>query len=47
MNDVQVSDEMVEWPKEQVGHSGNATVPEFAEAFKYSNREDADRAFRS
>ncbi|KAG0197399.1 hypothetical protein BGX28_009107 [Mortierella sp. GBA30] len=45
MDDVQVSDEMVEWLKERIEHCGNATMSEFAEMFKYSHREDADRTF--
>ncbi|KAF9940145.1 hypothetical protein BGZ65_007951 [Modicella reniformis] len=45
MDDAQVSTEMVEWLMERIGHYGNATMSEFAEKFKYSNREDADRTF--
>jgi hypothetical protein len=41
----QVSDEMVLWLKERIEHSGNATMPEFVETFKYSHREDADQGF--
>lgn len=45
MDDVQVSNEMVGWLKERIELCGNAAMSDFAATFKYSHREDADRAF--
>lgn len=45
MVDVRIMDEMVGWLKEWIEHCGNVTMSEFAETFKYSCREDADRTF--
>lgn len=40
-----VPGKMAEWPKALIEDCGNATMPDFADNFKFLHREDVDRMF--
>ncbi|ORZ12462.1 hypothetical protein BCR41DRAFT_100093 [Lobosporangium transversale] len=45
MDNVQASMEMSYWLRKRIDQYGSATMPQFAEKFKLSNRQDADLLF--